>query len=65
MNILWSFSNNSCVKFYSQNFGSPNMTVLYPNLYHNDICCKEIVLYVCFIYSSVISQDGEKEILCW
>ena len=37
MTILWSFSNNSFVKFHGNNFGSYNMTMLYSNSYYNEV----------------------------
>ena len=39
------FSYNSFVKFHGKEFGSHNMTVVYPNMYCYRVCYKGIVLY--------------------
>ena len=44
MTILWSFSYNSIVKFHGQKIGSL-MTVLYPNMCYNEVCCKGTALF--------------------
>ena len=46
MTMKWSFSYNSFIKFHGKKFGSHNMTVLYPNPCFNEVCYKEIALYI-------------------
>ena len=48
MTMKWSFSYNSFVKFNSKNFGSNNMTMLYPIPCYNDVCYKGTApYYIC------------------
>ena len=35
--ISWSFSYNPFVKFHGKNFGSCNMTMLYPNPHYDEV----------------------------
>ena len=35
---LWSFSNNSFEKYMMKTFGASNMTILYQNLFNNEVC---------------------------
>ena len=46
MTIPWSFSYNSFIKFQGKKCGSHNITLLYPNLCDNEVCCKGTALYV-------------------
>ena len=44
MNISGSFLYISVVKFQGKIFGSHNMTMLYPNLFCNEVCYKGTAL---------------------